>query len=117
MSEESEAQPIANDAAQLAAAVLDEEARRQEAQAERDAEVVLPDDLLPGVGDTPMTLKEAIATGGASTVVILFLLNFIDHIRRNMHFPPQLEKGIEQVNLKQVNQDIGVANNDVHDTI
>ena len=42
------------DAAALAAAVLDEEARRQAEQAEREAGVVLPDDLLPGVGDKPM---------------------------------------------------------------
>ena len=44
-----------DDAASLAAAVLDEEAARQRSQAERDGGVTLPDDLLPGVGDEPMT--------------------------------------------------------------
>ena len=71
-------------AASLAAAVLDEEARRQIAQAERDEAVVLPDDLLPGVGGTPMTLKEAMAAGGKTTVVMLFLLNLIDELPRTL---------------------------------
>jgi ABC-type branched-subunit amino acid transport system ATPase component len=69
-------------AASLAAAVLEEEAKRQEAQAERDAAVVLPDDLLPGVGDDPMTLREAMRVGGKTTVVLLFFLNFIDDLPR-----------------------------------
>ena len=69
-------------AASLAAAVLDEEAKRQDAQAARDAAVVLPDDLLPGVGDDPMTLREAMRIGGKTTVVLLFLLNFIDDLPR-----------------------------------
>ena len=40
--------------AALAAAVLEEEAKRQATQAVRDEETILPDDLLPGVGDEPM---------------------------------------------------------------
>ena len=70
------------EAASLAAAVLEEEAKRQAAQAERDAGVILPDDLLPGVGDEPMTLKEAMASGGRFTVVMLFLLGLIDEFPR-----------------------------------
>jgi ABC-type branched-subunit amino acid transport system ATPase component/sugar phosphate permease len=71
-------------AASLAAAVLDEEARRREIQAERDQAVVLPDDLLPGVGGTAMTLKQAVAAGGKTTVVMLFLLNLIDELPRTL---------------------------------
>ena len=71
-------------AAALAAAVLDTEARRHEAQAARDQAVVLPDDLLPGVGGEPMTLRQAMATGGKTTVVMLFLLNLIDELPRTV---------------------------------
>ncbi|MYH87390.1 MAG: MFS transporter, partial [Acidimicrobiaceae bacterium] len=69
-------------AARLAAAVLDEEARRQIEQAERDKAVLFPDDLLPGVGDEPMSLREAMIVGGKTTVVMMFLLNFIDDLPR-----------------------------------
>ncbi len=69
-------------AARLAAAVLDEEARRQTEQAERDKAVLFPDDLLPGVGDEPMTLREAMIVGGKTTVLMMFLLNFIDDLPR-----------------------------------
>ncbi len=70
------------EAAALAEAVLSEEAKRQAEQHARDAETVLPDDLLPGVGDTPMTLREGLRAGGTSMVVMLFLLNVIDEIPR-----------------------------------
>ena len=40
-------------ASSLAATVLAEETKRRVAQAERDAVTILPDDLLPGVGDEP----------------------------------------------------------------
>lgn len=70
------------DAASLAAAVLEEESKRQEAQAARDVAVLLPDDLLPGVGDDPMTLREAMRIGGKTTVILLFFLNFIDDLPR-----------------------------------
>ncbi len=69
-------------AAALAAAVLDEEAKRQEAQSLRDQAVILPDDVLPGVGVDPMTLREAMRVGGKTTVVLLFFLNFIDDLPR-----------------------------------
>ena len=80
--EDSAARPTAGSASRLAAAVLDEEARRQIEQAERDKAVVFPDDLLPGVGDEPMTLREAMVVGGRTTVVMMFLLNFIDDLPR-----------------------------------
>ena len=80
--EDSGTQPADRSAAGLAAAVLDEEARRQVEQAERDKAVMFPDDLLPGVGDEPMTLREAMVVGGKTTVVMMFLLNFIDDLPR-----------------------------------
>ena len=69
-------------AAALAAAILDEEARRRAEQAEGDAETVLPDDLLPGVGDEPMTLREGLRTGGKSMLVMMFVLTMIDEFPR-----------------------------------
>ena len=69
-------------ATELAAAILDEEARRRAAQAERDAQTVLPDDLLPGVGDEPMTLREGLRTGGKSMLVMMFVLTMIDEFPR-----------------------------------
>ena len=68
--------------ADLASAILDEEAKRRIEQAERDAETVLPDDLLPGVGDEPMTLRDGLRAGGKATVAVMFLLAFIDELPR-----------------------------------
>ena len=68
--------------ADLAGAILDEEAKRRAEQAERDAETVLPDDLLPGVGDEPMTLREGLRAGGTSMLVMMFLLTMIDEFPR-----------------------------------
>ena len=68
--------------AELTGAVLAEEARRRADQAARDAEAVLPDDLLPGVGDAPMTFREGLRAGGFAMVAVLFVLNVIDEIPR-----------------------------------
>ena len=68
--------------AELTGAVLAEEARRRADQQARDADTVLPDDLLPGVGDAPMTFREGLKAGGAAMVAVLFLLNVIDEIPR-----------------------------------
>ena len=68
--------------ADLAAAILDEETKRRAEQAERDAEAVLPDDLLPGVGDEPMTLREGLRAGGTSMLVMMFVLTMIDEFPR-----------------------------------
>jgi ABC-type branched-subunit amino acid transport system ATPase component/sugar phosphate permease len=73
---------IESDTADLAAAVLAEESKRRATQAERDERTILPDDLLPGVGDEEMTLKEALAKGGVSMLVFMFLLNVIDDLPR-----------------------------------
>ena len=80
--ESTEVSEPAPSAAELAAAILDEEARRQAVQAARDAETVLPDDLLPGVGDEPMTLREGLRAGGTSMLVVMFVLTMIDEFPR-----------------------------------
>ena len=67
---------VADDVATLTAGVLDEEARRQVA-GKREA-VVLPDDLLPGVGDEPMSLRQAIGAGGATTLVAVGCARLVD---------------------------------------
>ena len=64
------------DAAALTAAVLAEEERRQ-AAVDRE-QVVLPDDLLPGVGDDAMTLTAALRAGGAATLVTVGGARLID---------------------------------------
>lgn len=69
-------------AGSLAQTVLVEEARRQATQAERDERTILPDDLLPGVGDEPMSVKEAMTVGGKKMLVFMFLLNVIDDLPR-----------------------------------
>ena len=50
-------------AASLAAAVLDEEAARQEAQARAKEQVIFPDDLLPGVNSEPVALQGRVRRG------------------------------------------------------
>ncbi|MCU1365802.1 MAG: transporter related, partial [Ilumatobacteraceae bacterium] len=67
----------AGSAASLAATVLAEEARRQEGQRAAPA-VVLPDDLLPGVGADAVSLRQAIRAGGAALVVTLGMSRAID---------------------------------------
>ena len=74
-----DAGPTESTVASLAATVLDEEARRQHAQRESQA-LVLPDDLLPGVGGDPMSLREAIRLGGAATVAILGTARIVDSL-------------------------------------
>jgi ABC-type branched-subunit amino acid transport system ATPase component/sugar phosphate permease len=71
-----------DDPATLAGVVLDEEARRLADQAAKAEVLVLPDDLLPGVGAEPMGLREAIRIGGARTLVVLSLLHVFDELDR-----------------------------------
>jgi MFS family permease len=70
-------------AASLAAAVLDEEAARQEAQARAKEQVIFPDDLLPGVNSEPVSLRGAFAKGGVSMFVVLGLLVSLDQLTLN----------------------------------
>ena len=93
--ESTEVSGPAPSAAALAAAILDEEARRRAEQAERDAETVLPDDLLPGVGDEPMTLREGLRTGGKSMLVMMFVLTMIDEFPRAIRvLAPEIQNSL-----------------------
>ncbi len=71
------------DAAALAAAVLDEEAARQAAQARAKEQVIFPDDLLPGVNSEPETFRSAFAKGGVLMFVVLGLLISFDQLILN----------------------------------
>jgi ABC-type branched-subunit amino acid transport system ATPase component/predicted MFS family arabinose efflux permease len=70
-------------AASLAAAVLDEEAARQAAQARQNEQVIFPDDLLPGVNSEPVDFKDAFAKGGVLMFVVLGLLISLDQLTLN----------------------------------
>jgi ABC-type branched-subunit amino acid transport system ATPase component/predicted MFS family arabinose efflux permease len=72
--------PERGGAAALVAVVLDEEEARQEAQARAREQVIFPDDLLPGVNSTPLTLKQGLAAGGAYMFVVLTILNSLDEL-------------------------------------
>ncbi|MEL7207808.1 MAG: MFS transporter, partial [Actinomycetota bacterium] len=63
--------------AALVATVLDEEAKRQAAQDAHREATVLPDDLLPGVGEEDMPLREGLRQGGYSIITVLGLLEFV----------------------------------------
>ncbi len=67
-------------AAHLAAAVLDEEAARQDAQALAREQILFPDELLPGVQSEPLTLRQGLKIGGWSTFLILTMLNSLDEL-------------------------------------
>jgi ABC-type branched-subunit amino acid transport system ATPase component/predicted MFS family arabinose efflux permease len=75
--------PVESSAASLAAAVLDEEAARQEAQARAKEQVIFPDDLLPGVNSDPVSLRDAFALGGVGMFVVLGLLVSLDQLTLN----------------------------------
>ena len=78
-----EAAGESGNAASLAAAVLDEEAARQEAQARAKEQVIFADDMLPGVESAPVSMREAFAKGGAYMFVILGLLISFDQLTLN----------------------------------
>src|SRR5262245_10715497 len=70
-------------AASLADAVLREEAKRQQEQAARSAEVILPDDLLPGVGEAQQKLRETLRIGGLATMVVVVCIVVLDQFSRD----------------------------------
>jgi ABC-type branched-subunit amino acid transport system ATPase component/predicted MFS family arabinose efflux permease len=67
-------------AAALAAAVLEEEEAREEAQARAREQVIFPDDLLPGVNSEPVSFQQAFAKGGVMMFVVLGLLLAFDEL-------------------------------------
>ncbi|NUS59013.1 MAG: MFS transporter [Streptomycetaceae bacterium] len=70
----------ASSAAGLAAGLVDAEAERQAQQASAQRQVVFADDLLPGVGDVQLTLRQGLAAGGSATFVTLSLLAAMDEL-------------------------------------
>jgi ABC-type branched-subunit amino acid transport system ATPase component/predicted MFS family arabinose efflux permease len=72
----------AADPSALAAAVLAEESRRQQEQAARSAVTILPDDLLPGVGQEQMGLRETLRAGGSAMVIVLGLITIAEQLER-----------------------------------
>lgn len=71
------------DPAALAARVLNEEARRQDEQrAVASQQLVVSDDLLPGVGDDELSFREVLHAGGRRTVVVLTALALVDELDR-----------------------------------
>lgn len=64
----------------MAGAVLEAEAQRQAAQDHAAREVLFADELLAGVGDQPLTLRDGLRTGGVYTFVVLLLLNSLDEL-------------------------------------
>jgi ABC-type branched-subunit amino acid transport system ATPase component/predicted MFS family arabinose efflux permease len=70
----------ANTAATLTAAVLEEEAARQAAQATSSEEVVFADDVLPGVGDAAITLRQGLRRGGTRVFLVLLAIVALDEL-------------------------------------
>jgi ABC-type branched-subunit amino acid transport system ATPase component/MFS family permease len=64
-------------AATLADAVLEAEAERQAAQSEE--EILFADDLLPGVGDEQLTLRQGLDIGGSFTFVMMLLIVSVEN--------------------------------------
>jgi ABC-type branched-subunit amino acid transport system ATPase component/predicted MFS family arabinose efflux permease len=60
--------------------VLDSEAEREAAQTAESEPVLFADDLLPGVGAEPMSLRDGLRVGGAFTFLVLLLLNSLDEL-------------------------------------
>ena len=71
-----------NDAASISATILEEEEARKAALEEATAETILPDDLLPGVGDEEMSFKEGVEKGGISMAFVLLLLSIVEEFDR-----------------------------------
>ncbi|MEX5635402.1 ATP-binding protein [Parafrankia sp. FMc2] len=64
----------------LAAGLIDAEAERQARQSRSQQEVLFADDLLPGVGGEPLSLRQGLAAGGSWTFLILVLLAALDDL-------------------------------------
>ena len=71
-----------DDTAVLTAALLSAESARRDAQASASEQVLFADDLLPGVGDEEIPLREGLAMGGAFTFIVLLVLNSLDELEQ-----------------------------------
>ena len=87
-------------AAELAEAVLEAEAERERLQAEAHEQVLFADDLLPGVGAEPITLRDGLKLGGVATFLVLLLLNTLD----------ELESAALAVLAPDIRDSLGVSN-------
>ena len=72
----------ANDAASITATILEEEEARKAALEQENADTVLPDDLLPGVGDEEMTFRDGVKKGGLSMALVLLILSIVEEFDR-----------------------------------
>jgi ABC-type branched-subunit amino acid transport system ATPase component/predicted MFS family arabinose efflux permease len=66
----------------LTSVIFEEETQRQQAQQEAEADVILPDDLLPGVGGKAMSLGEGFRAGGFWFAFVLMLLTLVEEFDR-----------------------------------
>jgi hypothetical protein len=82
MPRDADTEAAAADPAVLASAVLTAEAVRQAEQAERSAVTILPDDLLPGVGEAQMSMRATLNAGGRAMVVMLGLITVAEQLER-----------------------------------
>jgi ABC-type branched-subunit amino acid transport system ATPase component len=91
---------LAENPAELAAAVLDEEARRHAAQAAA-GDVVIEDSLLPGVGGDDMSMGDVLRAGGVSLVAVLAGLVFVDNLTNSAFgvLGPNLQKSLHMSDL------------------
>ncbi|WP_307874654.1 ATP-binding protein [Frankia nepalensis] len=67
-------------AAGLASGLIAAEAERQQRQADAQREVLFADELLPGVGDERLSLREGLAAGGSLTFTTLVVLSALDEL-------------------------------------
>lgn len=108
------AEPVEQErgAAALTSAIFEGEEARRADQTARNADVVLPDDLLPGVDDEPMSFREALRSGGVRMVLVLFWLNVIDDLPRTIRvLAPDIQEtlGVDDTTLQAVFGFGGVA--------
>ncbi len=90
-------QSMDDDTSSLVSAVLAGEAERARAQAQRDAPVELPDDLLPGVGEEAIGLRAVLRKGGVATLIVLMGLNIVnefDYIAFAI-FAPDIQRALD----------------------
>ena len=72
--------PGAPSAADLAHLVVDSAAERQLA-ADSTPEILLPEDLLPGVGEEQTSLKEGLRTSGSRAFIVLAIIVTLDNLQ------------------------------------
>jgi len=90
-----------DDPAALAAAVLDEEARRHEAQSASVEAPLIADDLLPGVGTDDVSMREIIGAGGVSMIGVLGGLVLVDNLSNSAFavLGPDIQKSLHMSDL------------------